>query len=138
MLLEMLVGVAFREGPALLILLYFTDLPYCAADCEEAKALVWATCCSLPAAGNLFGTSMLYLRRRIQLPLRIPEAIKNPAEAKRGHGEKKRRDAETSCAEEMFIVAAESLNAFPSKRQAIFDWLAAKSSSSLEVISSVL
>ena len=63
-LLELLTGVAFREGPALPILLCFTDRPYCATDCEEAKALVWATCCSLPAAGNLFGTSMLYLRRR--------------------------------------------------------------------------
>ena len=82
---------------------------------------------------------MLYLRRRYcNCLLTPPRDIKNPAKAENGHSEKKRRGGKMSYAKEMFIVAAESLNAFPSKCQAIFDWLAAKSSSSLEVISSVL
>jgi hypothetical protein len=55
-------GAELREGPVLAVVLCVAVRPYCATDLEDAKALAWATCCNLPAAGNLFGTSMLCSR----------------------------------------------------------------------------
>lgn len=96
-----------RDDVPVAILLYAAVLPYCAVVCKEANARIWATCRSLPAAGNLFGTSMLCVQQR-ECPASSTETRPSAPKYKQrvlNERNKKRKGCEMKSVEAMFLVA---------------------------------